>query len=371
MADHRKQSVSSDSAFSSLWLSPTARNCPSPTWVCALPFSIDQRYHLDDIASARQPGSRLHDILLRLEGGKTLSPLQEAHLTSHSLLALLDHAKGRTTAKDFALAARQEQAERRMAQAGHDAERQSVATQKAEWLTHSQQQNARIFAEIERKRARRRPFDALGLGYIDHEASPRVATIVHGVTAGRPISAADLLWLAHHGKDYASAELLKAHHRIMALDCARKWQEVGDPWAAVSACAHWRKAGVPDEGRKIAGQALGRTSERRSRSALCTTRGGALRDLGRPEEARIMGLEAHGLSKADYRPCTLLGACHIDLSDYAQANEWYAKAEARGANRKVIDAEIQAILAAASSDKRTEILNALRTLAPERFAKLS
>lgn len=307
---------------------------------------------------------------MRLEGGKALSPRQLDYLTAQSLLALLDHAWGLTSPEDFRIASLREKEERRMHRAQQEIERKEAEIRKADWLAESQRKMTEIFAARERKRARRRHLDDFGLFRIAPEAFARVDRIARKVRASQPIDEPDLEWLAEDGKEYATDALMAAHHRALALALAQKWREGGDPWDAVNACASWRKAGEPDEGRKIAGQALGKTSGRRPRSALCTTRGGALRDLRRPDEGKRMGLEAHGLSPGDYRPCTLLGACHIDLSDYAQADEWFLKAEERGAGREAIDAEIRAILAAAAPERRKEIVTALRARAPERYARL-
>lgn len=52
-----------------------------------------------------------------------------------------------------------------------------------------------------------------------------------------------------------------------------------------------------------------------------------MRDLRRLDEAKALASEAHQLTSSDYRPCTLLGAVHIELGELPTGHEWYAKAE--------------------------------------------
>src|SRR3546814_7046881 len=82
-------------------------------------------------------------------------------------------------------------------------------------------------------------------------------------------------------------------------------------------------------------KALARTSlPSKLRSALATTRGGAMRDLHQLEEAEALGRQAHSLTPGDYRPCTLLGAVLLQRGDLAGGYDWYANAEQLGASRR-------------------------------------
>lgn len=107
------------------------------------------------------------------------------------------------------------------------------------------------------------------------------------------------------------------------------------------------------------------------RSALATTRGGAMRDLYRLEEAKSLAMEAHKLTPADFRPCTLLGAVHFELGDDAAALEWYKKAETLGAVRAAIDQDLRALLFRVSPQQRQRIGGFLLAEDPERFIWVS
>ena len=45
----------------------------------------------------------------------------------------------------------------------------------------------------------------------------------------------------------------------------------------------------------------------------------------------------------DYRPCTLLGAVHMELREFESGREWYEKARERGAPEQGIDSELRSI----------------------------
>ncbi len=68
-----------------------------------------------------------------------------------------------------------------------------------------------------------------------------------------------------------------------------------------------------------------------------------MRDLGRRPEAIQMGETAHALMPQDYRPCTLLGAVHMELRNFEKGRDWYEEARKRGAPEQGIDSELRSI----------------------------
>lgn len=224
--------------------------------------------------------------------------------------------------------------------------------------------------EDEQKRARERdnPFDLPDLKSKDEE---RVLRIVRSVNAKQPIGQDDLVWLNTDGSIYWTTKLRSANHANLASISTKEWLRTGDVWKAIDACSHWRKAQCPEKGLAVVEEALVKAGEiMKPRSALLTTGGGALRDLGRRDDAVRFGTEAHRLKPKDFRPCTLLGAVSIEMGSYAIGAEWYMKAEALGASRNLIDRELQSILSAVSHEKRSQIKKALNASNPSRFDQL-
>ena len=138
----------------------------------------------------------------------------------------------------------------------------------------------------------------------------------------------------------------------------------------MNACPQWRNAKLACKALSVAGEALVKNWSAKVRSALLATSGGALRDLGRHQQALTHGTEAHALCDDAYRPCTLLGAVHIEMRAYAEGADWYEKAESRGANRNLVDHEIRAILVAARPEERETIRRALKAHSAVRFEAL-
>ena len=60
----------------------------------------------------------------------------------------------------------------------------------------------------------------------------------------------------------------------------------------------------------------------------------------------------------------------MGLGDLAAGHEWYAKAEALGAERRAIDQDLRALLSCSEPDARDRIRNFLLKQDPERFAWL-
>ncbi len=325
---------------------------------------IAAMHFLDDVPGAMITGSRIHGILLKIVTGGPLTIIQEEYLRQHGYDALLRLALGELDDEGFRILAQAEQESRLLASVV--AKEKEVADKRA-WLEASNRKNAALFADRRRRQEARAIYDRFGQPYIEHEHYGRVTRILRSVTAGKQIKKDDLLWLGTVGVEYWTSELRKAHHENLARTLSDEWRRTGDVWKAINACGQWRKAGMPEDGLKVAQAALEGASSPKSRSALLTTGGGALRDLRRLEAASEFGSNAHSLAPQDFRPCTLLGAVHIEMGDYLAGADWYEKAEARGASRNSINQELQSILDAAPAAERKRIENALKSHNSSRY----
>jgi hypothetical protein len=294
---------------------------------------------------------------VRLHNGVPLSTLQQRFLEERDLKALLGLSRGVLTSDEFRSKAEAEQ-KARIAASTATKEQEDESTRSRQEATD--RKNAELFAARERKRAQRKLFDDFGLGYVEPDHFSRVRRILRQVSNGTEIQNADLIWLAGAGHEYWTDELRRAQHKILAERFALEWRESGDPWKAVNACSQL----------SVAGEALVKDRSQKVRSALLTTSGGALRDLGRHQQVLKHGTEAHALCPDDYRPCTLLGAGHIEMHAYAEGADWYEKAEARGASRNLVDQEIRALLAAARPEERETIRRAFKAHDAVRFELL-
>ena len=96
-----------------------------------------------------------------------------------------------------------------------------------------------------------------------------------------------------------------------------------------------------------------------------------MRDLGRRDEAVRLGGQAQELTPKDFRPCTLLGAVHMELGNYNLAHDWYNKAIKLGATEQSVDSELKRIYAQADKAKRESIKRFLLAEDPVRFSWVS
>ena len=335
---------------------------------------LAEKYLVDDLPGAALVGARLNGILQKIEAGETLTALAQAFLTSGRYDSLLALATGKIDRPTFEEAAARERSDR--IQSAKDEADRAAAEQARKAEAMDAAAKARFAAMendpvLRRKREARELRDQFGIGFIETEHYPRAMRLLKQVASGNRLTAEDVAWLSTEAVDCWTDALQKAWHRLEAEALTKAWAETGDLWDAVNASAHWRKVGEASQALEVTGAALDKAGRNpKPQSALLTTRGGAMRDAGRLNEARALGLEAHEMTPTDFRPCTLLGAVSMELGDLAAGHEWYAKAEALGAERRAIDQELRALLIRSKPNERDRIGAYLLEQDPERFAWL-
>ncbi|MDF8335904.1 hypothetical protein [Novosphingobium cyanobacteriorum] len=335
---------------------------------------LAERYFLDDLPGATQLGARLNGILLKIDAGEQVTALQRQFLGMSGLHALITLADGKTTLGEFRAAAEQEQAARIEEAAVKALKDAAEFSERAEAKAAAVKATFAAMANdptLRRKREAKELRQRFGVGYIESEDYPRAMALLRQVANGQRLKVGDLAWLKTEAEYCWTDELQKAWHRLEAQALTEAWERTGDAWNAVNASGHWRKAGEAERALSLTGKAMERTSlSPKLQSALSTTRGGAMRDLRRLEEAEALGRQAHSLTLADYRPCTLLGAVLLERGDVAGGHDWYAKAEQMGASRKAIDQDLRSLLVRLPSQERQRICDYLIAEDPERFAWL-
>jgi hypothetical protein len=329
------------------------------------------KYIVDDLPGASRVGARLNGILQKIEAGETLTSWAQASLKSNGLNSLLALATGQIDRPAFEETAARERSDR-IQRAKEDADRAA-----AEQARNADAMDAAVrarFAAMEndpvlrRKREERALRDRFNIGFIETEHYPRAMRLLKQMASGNCLTPEDVAWLSTEAAECWTDALQQLWHRLEAGALTKAWEASGDPWDAVNASAHWRKADEPQRALEVTGAALAKAGRSpKSRSALLTTRGGAMRDARRLTEARALGLEAHELTAADFRPCTLLGAVSMELGDLAAGHNWYAKAEALGAERRAIDQDLRVLLIRSEPAVRDRIRNYLLEQDPERF----
>ncbi len=196
----------------------------------------------------------------------------------------------------------------------------------------------------------------------------RLTTILQSIDAGNRLPEDDFVWLKTVGKTYFTEKLQKAYHQKEAEFYASEYRRTQDPWNVVNASGHYRKCDQPDKALDLLDSlASNRLNHPKIKSAVCTTRGGVMRDLGQRSEALQLGEQAHKLRPRDFRPCTLLGAVHMELGNFDWGREWYEKAAERGASEHSIDTELRSIYQRADKPRREAMKAFLLAEDPERY----
>ena len=304
-------------------------------------------YHIDNHPSAvRSPFS---NILWALYQGRVLSPAYINYLKIKGFPLLFELAIGQITYESYCSSI-------------HAAEAAEIARlERAEAA-----EKARIALEQDPAYILRKKY-----GIVDNSEQPSVLQIMdvlQNVEAGNRIAERDFVWLNAEGKRYFTKELREAYHFLEAEFCAREYIRTRDPWGVINASGHYRKCKQPELARELLRRVPPKSLKNpKIHSAMLTTHGGVLRDLKQRDEALQLGRKAHELQPNNFRPCTLLGALNIELGNFSEGHDWYAKAEERGASKQSIDTELKGIFRRAGKTLRETMRTSLLAIDPGRY----
>ena len=183
------------------------------------------------------------------------------------------------------------------------------------------------------------------------------------------ISEDEVAWLPTDGVDYFTPELREGYHRIEADFHADAFRKNRDPWSAVNASSHYRKCRESKTAESILSSIdTAGLKNRKLKSALCTTHGGAKRDLRKYEEALDLGAQAHQMTPLDFRPCTLLGAVNMEIGQLQLGQSWFDKAVERGFSEKQVDRELRSIFMRLEKPKQEALRNHLLSIDSHRYS---
>ena len=193
--------------------------------------------------------------------------------------------------------------------------------------------------------------------------------ILQKLNSEQRLSDEDVIWLEGEKLLRPSNKIYIAHHRLAALHFEEEFKRTKGYWNVVNASAHWRKADEPKTALKLTNnlQQLRTLKEGKLKSALFTTRGGALRDIEHLNDAESCALEAISHYSDSHNPYTLMGALCYDTRRYVEGDEWFEKAVKRGAKIKDQDAELKRILSKKKGKELQDIIDHLVKKDHERF----
>lgn len=342
---------------------------------------IATKYSVQDLSGAIIPGSRLSNILTRVDSGeKNFSEIVLNYLKQQGLLALLQYAKKEITFTEFQALAKLEQPDRRLA---------NEAKQKEQLAQQELKRNA-ISAKIEERqritKAKRKAFEntprykdrvklnnlknKYGLDFfIEVEDFSTIMNIIRKVDRKTRLSEEDIVWLTTEGEEYFTSELKEAYHKNEAKYYANKFKKSKNAWFAVNASSHYRKCYQTENSLTLLDQInLSKIRNKHQKSAICTTKGGCMRDLSNFQKAIQLAKEAHNYDTKSFHPCTLLGAVNYELGHFTEGDIWFKKAEKRGASVGSVDHELRSIFKRADKKKKEKLRQHLLNLDPYQYS---
>lgn len=228
--------------------------------------------------------------------------------------------------------------------------------------------------EKERAEAEQRLLHSFGLNQLAQKDKPMLFPILRKLDVNERLTIEDIDWLETDGKDYfrKDGKIYQTHHRIEADYYLSLYDKEKSTWHAINASSHLRKSKqAPRAEALLAEIAQGKIKNEKSKSAFLTTFGGVKRDLHKFAEGMEMAGTAHYLTPKDYRPCTLLGALHIEIRQFKEGSAWFAKAEKLGAKRDDIDTEIKSLYHKADKETKEKLKAHLLKTNPKRYAWLN
>ncbi|SEH08022.1 hypothetical protein [Candidatus Venteria ishoeyi] len=335
------------------------------------------KYLIEDLQAATLPGTTLSNVLNTLElRDKAVSNITLEFLKRRKLLALYVYAKKECSLAEYLSSAELEQKNRRLIiekEALKEKLRQTKLKEEAAIRQQAAIEKQRAYDNNPKNIARAKQLklrNKYNLSYfIESHYFQNLMKILHNLDKGCRLSESEIIWLNIDGKEYFTDELRARFHNNEADFYATEFRNKKDPWLAVNASSHYRKCAKS----KVADLILNtiKVSNLKNiklKSAIYTTHGGVKRDLHKAKEAIFLGEKAHKLTMQDFRPCTLLGAVHMETGNYNIGQEWYTKAIENGFSEKSMDYELKNIFMRAKQSNKESLRNYLLKIDSERYS---
>lgn len=345
-------------------------------------FVLAKRFWVDDLPGSSVPGSRLSNLLTTIAQGKPLSALGVRFLTENGLTSLTQFISGDIQENQFRQLAPIEQSARVAATAvlQRDLEQQRKVEQEAADVRHTAMMDRLRIERLQResdpryiaRQKNRKLRERFGVdGFVGEYDFKQLMEILRKLDGTQRLSEEDAVWLKSEGREYATGEILHAYNRLEADFFINEFRLTGDVWQLVNASGHLRKCEASQEAYNLLVKINdGALKGVKLKSAVRTTHGGVMRDLGRYNEALQLAVEAHRLLPDSFRPCTLLGALNIEMGQIVLGHQWYSKAEEQGAKAGSIELEIRSLLGRMPPEKRNSVISQLLSIDPVQYAWL-
>lgn len=190
--------------------------------------------------------------------------------------------------------------------------------------------------------------------------------ILKNLNSNKRLNDTEKLWLIENKLLNRKTKIYIQYFTIEAEFFEKEFKKSKNYWNLVNASAQWRKAEKPSHALTLTDNLdMENIKPAKLKSALLTTRGGALRDMNRLVEAEKCAHSAIVHYPDRHDPYTLLGALCFDTGRYAEGTIWFEKAVEKGAKPQDQDSEIRRIL---QKNHDPKLIAHLLNTDPSRFA---
>ncbi|QSJ20763.1 hypothetical protein JYQ62_12670 [Nostoc sp. UHCC 0702] len=240
-----------------------------------------------------------------------------------------------------------------------------------DWLKNNGYEDIILLAKEKHFEGLRLKYDVLE--YLDKSPSSPLYAILLKLEQKERLEATDIAWLEENKTGYRKlfdGEIRIAYHTIEANFYEQDFKRTGNKWNIANASSHWRKANKPERALQLTNNLeIDKIKENKLKSALLTSRGGALRDIAKLDEAEKCARQAIEYQPKSHHPYTLMGAICFERHQYSEGEYWFQEAIKRGANPRDMDSEIKRVVKNAKDEnKRRQVVEYLLKKDPQRYA---
>ncbi len=181
--------------------------------------------------------------------------------------------------------------------------------------------------------------------------------ILKKLDKGKRLVPEEAAWLHAEKLLYPEQKIFTTYHKNEARFYEHEYKRSDNKWNLANASSHWRKAGEPEQALKQTDKLnFKKIKDKRLKSALLTTKGGAFRDMSALDQAEQSALQAINAHSNTHHPYTLMGALCYETGRYVQGDEYFEEAIKREASPRDEDAEIKRIIEKADKNQCIEIV---------------
>ena len=149
------------------------------------------------------------------------------------------------------------------------------------WLKENGRENIIAIAQEKHFATLKSKYDVSD--YKDKSPSSPLYPILQKLEKGQRLEPTDVAWLQANKTEWRqlfSGKISLTYHKIEATFYEQEYERTGNQWNLPNASSHWRKADKPKLALKLTQNLnFDKIKENKLKSALLTTRGGALRDI--------------------------------------------------------------------------------------------